>query len=94
MYFIFLHVFSSVEKGGEAASTNSNSSSSTATADKDKEDRLLRLIDTTQPVAQVAGILPGIGSYQNDSSSDSSSAESDIEDYLPQKKIKVSKIQK
>ena len=52
------------------------------------EDKLLKLIDTSAPVAQVAGILPGIGSYEDNSSdSDSSSAESDIEDYMKTKKV-------
>ena len=54
------------------------------------EDKLLKLIDTSVPVAQVAGILPGIGSYNDDTSdSNSSSAESDIEDYIKTKKCVV-----
>ena len=54
------------------------------------EDKLLKLIDTSLPVAQVAGILPGIGSYNEDTSdSNSSSAESDIEDYIKTKKTVI-----
>ena len=56
--------------------------------DDTKEDKLLSLIDTTKPVAQVAGFLPGIGNYgEVNSSSDSSSEESDIEDCIPKKAI-------
>lgn len=51
------------------------------------EDKLLKLIDTSKPVAQVAGYLPGIGSYDDSSDSDSFSNESDPEDYMQVKKV-------
>ena len=57
---------------------------------KSPEDKLLKLIDTSSSVAQVAGILPGIGSYNDDTSdSNSSSAESDIEEYFKTKKCVI-----
>ncbi|KAL8570143.1 hypothetical protein ACOMHN_033821 [Nucella lapillus] len=62
-------------------SENSNPGSSPV------EDKLLKLIDTTKPVAQVAGILPGIVSYDDSSDSDSDSGESDVEDYIQVKKV-------
>ncbi|XP_070199019.1 PSME3-interacting protein-like [Littorina saxatilis] len=69
-------------------SDSGNSSNSTSPS----EDKLLKLIDTSKPVAQVAGILPGIGSYDDESSdSQSSSCASDLEEYIksPKKVIRV-----
>ncbi|PVD20853.1 hypothetical protein C0Q70_19014 [Pomacea canaliculata] len=56
-------------------------------------DKLMALIDPSAQVAQVAGILPGIGVYDvNTSDSESSSAESDIEDYMVTRKIVYAKV--
>lgn len=74
-------------KRSQDGETNGESSTQ---AGASEEDRLLKLIDPSLPVAQVAGVLPGIGCYGNETSdSDSSSAESDIEDYLKTTKTVV-----
>nr|KAG5712692.1 hypothetical protein BaRGS_029747 [Batillaria attramentaria] len=67
----------------------------TSQSDPEPEDKLLKLIDPSLPVVQVAGVLPGIGLYGAETSdSDSSSAESDIEDYLKsQKTVVYAKVQ-
>ncbi|KAK7505325.1 hypothetical protein BaRGS_00003487 [Batillaria attramentaria] len=78
-----------------SADGSTNGDSRTSQSDPEPEDKLLKLIDPSLPVVQVAGVLPGIGLYGAETSdSDSSSAESDIEDYLKsQKTVVYAKVQ-
>lgn len=77
-------------KRSEDESTNGENDPSSS--EPDPADKLLKLIDPNIPIAQVAGILPGIGFYGTDTSdSESSSAESDIDDYLRSRRVIVYK---